>query len=78
MLNAQSAKIYFSEFAINTLELKNSWQQIFGELNAIKSDGNLAIKRKLPLSSSFVTLRQLNKIHKNRDHKLFFKKNFNT
>ena len=31
MLNAQSAKVYFSEFAINTCELKNSWQQLFWE-----------------------------------------------
>ena len=26
VLNAQSAKVYFSELAINTCELENSWQ----------------------------------------------------
>ena len=31
MLNVQWAKVYFSEFAINPCELKNSWQQLFGE-----------------------------------------------
>ena len=31
MLNAQSANKYFSEIAINTLELEDSWQQRFWE-----------------------------------------------
>ena len=29
MVNAQSAKVYFSELDISTYELKDSWQQIF-------------------------------------------------
>ena len=31
MLNAQLAKVNFSEFDINSYELKNSWQQLFWE-----------------------------------------------
>ena len=31
MLNAQLAKVNFSEFDINSCELKNSWQQLFWE-----------------------------------------------
>ena len=31
MINAQSANKYFSEIAINAFELKDSWQQLFGE-----------------------------------------------
>ena len=31
MLNAQPAKVYFSELAISTCKLKDSWQQLFWE-----------------------------------------------
>ena len=63
----------------NLLSIRSNWKIVGSKfLGKLKSDGNLAIKRKLLLSSSFVILRQLTKIHKNRDHKLFFKKNFNT
>ena len=53
MINLQSAKVYFSEYAIiNTSELENSWQLLFWEL---KNDGNLVVKSKVhPLSGSVV------------------------
>ena len=59
MLNAQLAKVYFSEFAINTCELKNS-SNCFGKL---KVDDNLVVKSEVSPRSGTVALRQLNPIH---------------
>ena len=70
MLNAQSAKVYFSEFAINTCELKTVVGNSFGNL---KINGNLMLKSKVPSHSGSVALRQLNPIYK-RCHKVFKKR----
>ena len=72
MLNAQSAKAYFfSEFAINVCELKNSWQQLgsnfFGK---IKIDVNLVVKSKVPPCSGSAALDSWNPSIK-RGHKVF-------
>ena len=51
MLNAQSAKVYFSEFAIKKCELKTVVSNSFWNL---KINGNLALKSKVPFHSGFV------------------------
>ena len=61
ILNAQPAKVYFSEFAINTCKFKIVSSNFFGKL---KIDGNLVVKSKVPPPSSSVALTKLNPIHK--------------
>ena len=74
MLNAQSAKVYFLEFAINTCKLKNSWWQLFWETKIVSNYSNLVVKSKVPPHSASVALRQLNPFHKKGPQSLFFKK----
>ena len=75
MLSAQSAKIYFLEFVINSCKLKTSWQQLFRKL---KIDGNLVIKSKVPPHSGSIALRQLNPNHEKRPSSFFKKNKINT
>ena len=63
MPNAQSAKVYFSEFTINTCELKIAGSNFFGKH---KIEGNLVAKSKVPPCGGPVALRQLNPIYKKR------------
>ena len=71
MLNAQSAKVYFSEFAFKRANWKVVGSNFFGKLEI---DGNLVVKSKVLPCSGSVALRQLNPIHKKGSKSCFLKK----
>ena len=54
MLNAQSAEVNFSEFAINTCSQKTVGSNFLGKL---KIDGNLVVKIEVPPHGGYVALR---------------------
>ena len=70
MLNAQSAEVNFSEFAINTCSQKTVGSNFLGKL---KIDGNLVVKSKVPPRGGYLALRQLNNIYK-QESESFLKK----